>query len=120
MKSLFVILGIVLIVIVSGFGTKLLFNYFSNQYTAADNQPIKNFTYDRDTMVKFCIDGAMAEKTVTFIEANTYCSCVVDDGLSIYGYDKFTNFMSDLGNTNIMPTEINGLVNKCLQKVNFQ
>lgn len=118
MKGFYIGLGSVLFVLASSVGTWLLFNYFTDQYIASQSsEPIKNLKYERDTFMKFCVDGALENNGVTLETANNYCGCVIDDGLELYGNTKFTQLMTDLGNTNIVSPEVNGLINKCLQKV---
>jgi hypothetical protein len=114
--------GLFLIMVLGiGLGTKAVITYGINKINKTNNAEIPNgMVYERSTMVDVCVDGAMSTKTVNINEANEYCGCVIDDGLSTMGYDKFIQVMTELGNNNTITPEVNTIINKCLKGVDYQ
>lgn len=84
-----------------------------------ETQTIENLSYTRETYVKSCAFWANKEPEAAELGAefvNTYCGCVYDKGVALYGKEGFTKADKELNDTGYISNELNTIVNQCVQE----
>lgn len=84
--------------------------------TPKQHSTTTGYVVSRDAFVHNCAPSAVSEE-VTETQANQYCGCVYDEGMTQYGGEKFTSMVLELGNSNTMTPELNTIVNDCSTKI---
>lgn len=80
--------------------------------------PPTGYTISREATVNSCVPNAIDEN-VTEAQATSYCGCVYDEGVALYGDEGFTKILVDLGDTNTITPEMNGVINTCIAQVQW-
>lgn len=96
-------------------------SYGAVRFIFMDRTPVElqGLSYTRDTYVSSCAYWAKQEpeaKDLSDAFINTYCGCVYDDGVALYGKEKFTKVDQELTSTGVVSPEVNELINTCVTK----
>lgn len=110
-KIVSVVVGLVLLFVSYGV-TKFVFN---NAMGTPDG-----LSYTREAYVSGCRYWARQDPSVEDISdavINSYCGCVYDDGVRLYGKEEFAKMDSSASETNSVTPELNAIINTCIERV---
>lgn len=106
-----------LIAVMFTFGIGSAIRYAMSTYNSTPE--MQGLTYTRDTYVSSCSYWAKLEQTSEPLPEemiNKYCGCVYDEGIKVYGKEGFVKADAELTETGVVTTQMNDLVNVCVQK----
>jgi hypothetical protein len=92
----------------------------ANRATTADTVDIKNLVIEKPTYVKSCVHWAKLEESAEKLTdeiLNSYCGCVYDKGVAMFGNAKFIELDEQVNKTGNLTPELNTIVNECVQSV---